>query len=384
MNDAAPDIDLERAAWLRLSLTPGVGPATARRLLEAFGLPNDIFSASARTLTPLVGETLARSLAAPATEAQSAAIAATQAWLARSASHHLVTLADAAYPTGLLTITDPPPLLYASGRLDLLASPAVAIVGSRSATQQGAATAESFAAGLARAGLAVVSGLALGIDAAAHRGALKAATDGARTSTIGVVGTGIDIVYPTANRPLTEQLRHHGLVLSELPLGTPAVAHHFPRRNRLIAGLARGVLVVEAALRSGSLITARLAAEQGREVFAIPGSIHSPVAKGCHRLIKDGAKLVESVQDILEELRIGPERTPHRQPVSEARADPAGNALPDLQRRVLEALGHDPTSFDRLCERAQCAAGDLTAALLELELAQHVERLPGDRYQRLR
>jgi DNA processing protein len=386
MNNAAADLDPERAAWLRLSLTPGVGPATARRLLEVFGLPDAIFAASAKTLTPVAGETLARELAGPTTEAQRAAIAATQTWLAQSPSHHLVTLADSAYPAGLLTMADPPPLLYAIGRLDVLAQPALAIVGSRSATQQGAATAESFAAGLARAGLSIISGLALGIDAAAHRGALKAAADGARASTVGVVGTGIDVVYPAANRPLTEQVRRQALVLSELPLGTPALAHNFPRRNRLIAGLARGVLVVEAALRSGSLITARLAAEQGREVFAIPGSIHSPVAKGCHRLIKDGAKLVESVQDILEELRLdtAPARTPEREPASEAGAVPSGVGLPDLQQRVLDALGHDPTGLDQLCERAGCAAGDLTAALLELELAQHVERLPGNRYQRLR
>lgn len=386
MSEAGTDLDPERAAWLRLSLTPGVGPVTARRLLEAFGLPDAIFAASARTLTPLAGEPLARILAAPATDAQLTAIAATACWLAQSPAHHLVTLADAAYPGGLLAMTDPPPLLYAIGRLELLAQPALAIVGSRSATQQGAATAESFAAGLARAGLSIVSGLALGIDAAAHRGALKAAADGARASTIAVVGTGIDIVYPSSNRSLTEQLRRQGLVLSELPLGTPAVAHNFPRRNRLIAGLSRGVLVVEAAVHSGSLITARLAAEQGREVFAIPGSIHSPVAKGCHRLIKDGAKLVESVQDILEELRVdtAPARTPDHQPAGEGRAAPAGNDLPELQRRVLDALGHDPVGLDQLCERAGCAAGDLSAALLELELAQHVERLPGNRYQRLR
>ena len=386
MSEAGTDLDPERAAWLRLSLTPGVGPVTARRLLEAFGLPDAIFAASARTLTPLAGEPLARILAAPATDAQLTAIAATAHWLAQSPSHHLVTLADAAYPSGLLAMTDPPPLLYAIGRLELLAQPTLAIVGSRSATQQGAATAESFAAGLARAGLSIVSGLALGIDAAAHRGALKAAAEGARGSTVAVVGTGIDIVYPSSNRALTEQLRRQGLVLSELPLGTPAVAHNFPRRNRLIAGLSRGVLVVEAAVHSGSLITARLAAEQGREVFAIPGSIHSPVAKGCHRLIKDGAKLVESVQDILEELRVdtAPARTPDRQPAGEGRDAPVGNELPELQRRVLDALGHDPVGLDQLCERAGCAAGDLSAALLELELAQHVERLPGNRYQRLR
>lgn len=374
-------LDAERAAWLRLSLTPGLGPATARRLLGVFGLPDAIFAASAATLAPHAGEPLARVLAAPPTDEQRSAIAATAAWLAASPSHRLLTLADADYPRGLLSMADPPPLLYAIGRTALLTQPALAIVGSRSATQQGAATAESFAAGLARAGLVIVSGLALGIDAAAHRGALKAAGDGAGGSTIAVVGTGIDAIYPASNRALTEQIRQQALVLSELPLGTPALAHNFPRRNRLIAGLARGVLVVEAALRSGSLITAKLAAEQGREVFAIPGSIHSPVAKGCHRLIKEGAKLVESVQDVLEELRLDA-TVPVAADVTASAAQ--APSLPPAQAEVLAALGHDPVDLDVLAERAKRPAGELTGLLLELELAQHVERLPGNRYQRLR
>jgi len=374
--------ETERTAWLRLSLTPGVGPVTARLLLATFGLPDAVFAASAAQLTRHVGDALARTIAgSPMPEVQQA-IDAGLAWLSRDPSHHLLTLADSSYPHGLLAMPDPPPLLFAVGRIDLLAQPALAIVGSRSATQQGAATAEAFAAGLARAGLTIVSGLALGIDAAAHRGALKAAADGARASTIAVVGTGIDLVYPASNRPLTERLRREALVLSELPVGTPAVAHNFPRRNRLIAGLSRGVLVVEAALRSGSLITARLAAEQGREVFAIPGSIHSPVAKGCHRLIREGAKLVESVQDILEELRIDVPASPSADGAASPGA--AEDGLPAAQAAVLAALGHDPVDLDVLAERTQRAAGELTAILLELELAQHVERLPGNRYQRLR
>lgn len=378
--DADAALDPELAAWLRLASTPGVGPAAARRLLAHFGLPDAIFAASVGSLTPVAGEALARALAAPATDAQRAAAAAAAAWLAASPQHRLLTLADAAYPQGLLAMPDPPPLLYAAGRLELLAQPALAVVGSRSATRQGEATAEAFAAQLARAGLAVVSGLALGIDAAAHRGALKAAADGAPASTVAVVGTGIDVVYPKANRQLAEQVRRDGLLLAELPLGTPALAHNFPRRNRLIAGLARGVLVVEAALRSGSLITARLAAEQGREVFAIPGSIHSPVAKGCHKLIKQGAKLVETVQDILDELRID---------ATAAAGNSDGDAPDDGElsapaRRLLAALGHDPVDLDVLAERSGEEVGTLTALLLDLELAQHVERLPGNRYQRLR
>lgn len=383
MDASDPALDPEPAAWLRLATTPGVGPATARRLLAHFGLPEAIFAASAARLAPVAGDALARVLAAPATDAQQAAAAATAAWLAAAPQHRLLTLADAGYPQGLLTMPDPPPLLFAAGRLELLALPALAVVGSRSATRQGEATAEAFAAQLAQAGLNIVSGLALGIDAAAHRGALKAAAEGAPAATIAVVGTGIDVVYPSSNRQLTERVRRDGLVLSEMPLGTPALAHNFPRRNRLIAGLARGVLVVEAALRSGSLITARLAAEQGREVFAIPGSIHSPVTKGCHRLIKEGAKLVETVQDILDELNVeSGARGAGAAPDADAAADDAG--LSAAARALLAVLGHDPVDLDLLAQRSGEDAGTLTALLFDLELAQYVERLPGNRYQRLR
>jgi DNA processing protein len=365
----------ERAAWLRLALTAGVGPRTARELLGRFGLPQAIFDASAGALRAVVAEPLAQTLAAPAAPALAGAIDATLAWLAANPAHALLTLADADYPAPLLTTGDPPPVLFAIGDLALLKLPALAIVGARSATTQGVATAQSFAHALAQAGLVIVSGLALGIDSAAHRGALRAHADGAVASTIAVVGTGVDVVYPRSNAAVTEQVRRHGLVLSEFPLGAPPLAHHFPRRNRLIAGLARGVLVVEAALRSGSLITARLAAESGREVFAIPGSIHSPLARGCHRLIRDGAKLVEQAGDILEELRLPAAAT------AAALAPPA-EAPPHPE--LLAALGEDPVDLDTLAVRTGLDAGTVAAALLELELAQHVERLPGNRYQRLR
>jgi DNA processing protein len=360
----------ERAAWLRLILTPGLGPRTSRELLSAFGLPDAIFSASAASLQRVVPEPLARVLAqSPSAEIRSAADA-TDDWLAASDSHALLTLADAAYPQALLTTPDPPPVLFAVGRIELLNRPAIAIVGSRNATQPGVSNAEGFAAALARAGLSVVSGLALGIDAAAHRGAMAAEGD---ASTIAVVGTGVDVVYPASNRALTAEIRNRGVVVSEFALGMPAIAHNFPRRNRIIAGLARGVLVVEAALRSGSLITARIAAESGREVFAIPGSIHSPLARGCHRLIRDGAKLVETAQDVLEELGIA------------AAAKPAPTqSEPDLYPELLALLGYDPVDLDLLAERSGRAAGELAGALLELELAQYVVRLPGNRYQRLR
>jgi DNA processing protein len=363
----------ERAAWLRLILTPGLGPRTARQLLAAFGLPDAVFSATRSALLRVAPEPLAHQLAQPAGDDILEAIDKTERWLAASDDRSLVTLADAAYPQALLTTADPPPVLFAVGRLELLNRPAIAIVGSRNATQQGLETAEGFAASLARAGITVVSGLALGIDGAAHRGALAAEGD---ASTIAVVGTGVDVIYPASHRALTREMHAHGLVISEFPLGTPAIASNFPRRNRLIAGLARGVLVVEAALRSGSLITARLAAESGREVFAIPGSIHSPLARGCHRLIRDGAKLVESAQDVLEELGL--------EGAAAAAAASAATSAGSTDDALLAIVGHGPVDLDTLVRRSGRSPGELSAALLELELAQHIERLPGNRYQKLR
>lgn len=364
----------ERAAWLRLILTPGLGPRTARKLLSVFGLPDAIFAAGLPALLRVLPEPLARELAQPPSAEAQSAIDATEHWLATSTAHALVTLADGDYPQALLSTADPPIVLFAIGHLELLNRPAVAIVGSRNATQQGIANAEGFATALARAGVTVVSGLALGIDAAAHRGAL-AAEGGA--STIAVVGTGVDVVYPSSHRALTQDIRSRGVVISEFPLRTPAIAHNFPRRNRIIAGLARGVLVVEAALRSGSLITARLAAEAGRDVFAIPGSIHSPLAKGCHRLIREGAKLAESAQDVLEDLGV-------QAPAPPPRRDPPAGGTDAPDDALLALIGHDPVDLDTLAKRSGRSASELAAALLELELAQHVERLPGNRYQRLR
>lgn len=364
----------ERAAWLRLILTPGLGPRAARQLLASFGLPDAIFAAGRAALLRVVPEPLANELSQPPDAAIQSAADSTEHWLATSTRHALVTLADREYPQALLTTPDPPPVLFAIGRLELLNRPAVAIVGSRNATQQGIANAEGFAGALARAGITVVSGLALGIDAAAHRGALG--TD-SEASTIAVVGTGVDVVYPSSHRALTQDIHTHGVAVSEFALRTPAIAHNFPRRNRLIAGLARGVLVVEAALRSGSLITARLAADIGRDVYAVPGSIHSPLARGCHRLIREGAKLVESAQDVLEDLGAQAASPPARPATTEAGSDAAADPL-------LALLGHDPVDLDTLVRRSGRPAGELAGALLELELAQHIERLPGNRYQRLR
>lgn len=367
----------ERAAWLRLALTPGLGPAATRELLARFGLPQDVFAAGTAAVRAAVAEPLARLVLAQPDAELRGTLTRAEDWLCAAPERSLLTLADADYPRALLATADPPPVLFAWGRRGLLGQPSLAIVGSRSCTQSGARTAEAFARSLAQAGLSIVSGLARGIDAAAHRGALQAAAEGVAASTIAVVGNGIDVVYPPGNRALTEAIRSAGLVLSEFAPGTPPLARNFPRRNRILAGLARGVLVVEAALRSGSLISARLAAELGREVFAIPGSIHSPTARGCHRLIKDGAKLVESAADILEELRL-PVPTPA------AAADAPATSLSAEQQALLEAVGHDPVDFDTLALRCPGAAGRLSAALLELELAQYVERLPGNRYQRLR
>jgi DNA processing protein len=369
----------ERAAWLRLLLTPGLGPASTRRLLAEFGMPQEILAAGSAALKVLLPDEVVHALRRPPDAETESAIASTERWLAGGAERSVLSLADADYPAALLQCPDPPIVLYAWGRREILGQPSLAIVGSRSCTQQGRQTAEAFARALGHAGLTIVSGLALGIDAAAHRGALQAVDEGAAPSTIAVVGSGIDVVYPASHRALTDAVRVRGLVLSEFVPGTPALAHNFPRRNRVIAGLARGVLVVEAALRSGSLITARLAAELGREVFAIPGSIHSPTARGCHRLIKDGAKLVESAQDVLDELRLPV------QALAVAPADRRGSEpLGATQRVVLDAMGHDPVDLDTLAVRCASATGSLSATLLELELAQYVERLPGNQYQRLR
>lgn len=371
----------ELAAWLRLGQTPGVGPHTARKLLGAFGLPQNILAAGLPALSRVVPERIAQALRQPLADDAAALIERTLDW-AGEAGNRVLTIADADYPASLLQIADPPLILYAKGRVELLARPALALVGSRNATTQGNLNAEQFAEALCQTGYAIVSGLALGIDAAAHRGALAAAEAGAPASTIAVIGTGADIVYPARNRALAHRIAAAGCILSEYPLGMPAIAANFPRRNRIISGLARAVLVVEAAAQSGSLITARMAAEQGRDVFAIPGSIHSPLSKGCHLLIKQGAKLVESEQDVLEELRhvAIPPAPPMPAPAPPAAQAPAGT----VAERLLAALGFDPATPDLLAARCGLDAATVAAELLALELQGRVESLPGGGYQRLR
>ena len=353
----------EAPYWLALSLIPGLGGETFRRLLSAFGPPEHIFSASSAQLHAVCDAKIARAISAGI---DAAALAPSLQWLSEP-GNYLVTLADAEYPRALLEILDPPPFLYVKGRLELLQQNALAIVGSRRATPQGEKDAEAFAKALADAGFTIISGMALGIDTAAHRGGLRGAA-----SSIAVVGTGLDIVYPARNRALAHQLAQQGAIISEFALGTPSLAQNFPRRNRIISGLARGVLVVEAALRSGSLISARLAGEQGREVFAIPGSIHSPLAKGCHRLIKQGAKLVESAQDILEELGINTVSDPQSS---------APEAEASEHQAFLRQLGHDPCAIDTLVTRTGLTSERVSAILLELEMAGRVALLPGGLYQ---
>ncbi len=284
----------EAALWICLQQIHGLGGQGICKLLQHFGSPENIFEASHQALNRIVPETITGAIKqGPNIEDTALALK----WLEKD-NNHLITLADTHYPQSLLEIPDPPPVLYAKGDLSCLAMPAIAIVGSRNASVQGEDNAKEFAYALSEQGFCIISGMALGIDAAAHRGALK----NKQGKTIAVVGTGLDIVYPAQHRELAHQIVDQGLVISEFPIGTPSRPENFPRRNRMISGLSLGCLVVEANTKSGSLMTAKLAAEQGREVFAIPGSIHSPLSKGCHELIKQGAKLVDCIQDITNEL----------------------------------------------------------------------------------
>ncbi|SEI49654.1 DNA-processing protein DprA [Paraburkholderia diazotrophica] len=384
-----PLTDDELSAWLRLSMAPGLKPAALRQMLTAFGLPDAVLAQPFAALAQASDEGSARAALTPPAPDFAAQFDAVRAWR-ELPGNALVTLDDPAYPSALLTMPDPPPLLYVKGRIELLQTRGVAVVGSRSATPQGLEDASRFARALSDAGLTVVSGLALGIDGAAHRGALQG-----RGSTIAVIGTGADIVYPPSHQALAQQIAERGAIMSEWPLGTPARSAHFPQRNRLIAGLVSGVLIVEAAMRSGSLITARLANEMGRDVFAIPGSIHAPLARGCHRMIKQGAKLVETPEDVLEELGFdipppAPAPVPtrrlralqQRSSADESARGEAGGGLPAEARRLLDALGHSPATLEILAERTEMDDTLLQSTLLRLELAGELCALPGGRYVR--
>ncbi|WP_069264592.1 DNA-processing protein DprA [Paraburkholderia nodosa] len=401
----------ELAAWLRLALARGLRPAALRALLGAFGLPQHVLAQPFAALAAVAGAQAAHAALAEPRPDFAARLDALQAWRA-APGNALITLADPAYPGRLLDMPDPPPLLYAKGRLELLHARAVAIVGSRNATPQAVEDAARFARTLAASGLTVVSGLALGVDGAAHRGALHE-----QGGTVAVTGTGADLVYPPAHHPLAVEIAAHGALVSEWPLGTPARSANFPQRNRVIAALVEGVVVVEAAQRSGSLITARLANEMGRDVFALPGSIHAPLTRGCHGLIKQGAQLVESPEEVLDALDVGQPSSAGRTPVSpreqrrekvsvpfdrmprddanetpqlalefprpepppahraEARKSPA--SLGAEARRLLEALGHAPATVEILAQRTDMAEAVLQGTLLQLELAGHLDALPG-------
>lgn len=354
------------AAWIALGAIPGLGGESFRKLLAVFGAPENVFSADKVDLGKVVNHSIvAGILRGYYTHDVDIALK----WL-DEAGNGIVTLADSFYPRNLLDITDPPTLLYLKGNAGLLGARGIAIVGSRNATPQGIDNSLSFSRSLSNAGLCIVSGLALGIDAAAHRGGLEGAS-----SSIAVIGTGMDIVYPVRNHDLSRELETRGLLVSEFPLGMPPLGSNFPRRNRIISGLGMGCLVVEAGIRSGSLITARHALEQGKDVFAIPGSIHSPLSKGPHRLIKEGAKLVECANDILEELgrfSVKPDSL-----VLENHVDDADSA------RLLELMGYDPVDLDTLCLRSGWAAQTVSARLLELEMDGFVSGVVGGMYQRL-
>ena len=402
----------EIAAWLRLTLTSGVGNQSARKLLAAFGLPGAVFEQPTAALLQVVNAAQATALRTEPAEL-AALLERTWNWLQEAGSdsqpRQILVLGDVDYPESLLHIEDPPLMLYLLGarkvisnrpiapvdialtatnlianRLAVSVLHSIAIVGSRNPTPQGAANARQFAKALALAGLTVVSGLALGVDGAAHEGALDSLMpDSDRLVTVAVVGTGLDRVYPRKHLDLVHRIAQNGVIMSEYPLGTPPLAPNFPKRNRLIAGLTQGTLVIEAALKSGSLITARLSAEQGKDVFAIPGSIHSTQARGCHALIKQGAKLVESAQDVLEEMKI------------DASASLAGHFTVDCEdsaattdgfganQDLLDALGFDPVGLDALQARCGLDAANLQAQLMTLELDGRVARLPGGLFQRM-
>jgi DNA processing protein len=323
-----------------------------------------------------------RGLCAPASSELERLLDATLRWQ-ETPGHRVLALGEPGYPELLANIPDPPLLLYIKGRAELLGAPMLAIVGSRNASTQGKANALAFAEALSGTGLCIVSGLALGIDAAAHEGALKGSG-----STVAVIGTGPDLVYPARNRALAERIGVEGCILSEYPVGTPPLPGNFPKRNRIISGLAAGVLVVEAAAQSGSLITARQAAEQGREVFAIPGSIHASLAKGCHILIREGAKLVDTAADVLEAMALSP--LARWSGPARAGAGVAGDAgtgaaagFGSAGTTLLAALGHDPVEPDMLLASLGLSPALLSSQLLALELAGMLERLPGGRVQRV-
>ncbi len=359
--------------WLSLGLASGMRGADAATLLERFGEPQAVLSAAADDLR---SSGLARRTVDDLLSPDERTLKRCREWLADE-SHRIVTWVDDAFPPLLRAIDDAPALLFVRGCVDALSIPQLAIVGSRNATPSGCETARRFATHLSRAGFCITSGLAIGIDAAAHAGALDA-----NARTIAVCATGPDEVYPGRHARLADSIAAHGAIVTEFPPGSPPRRAQFPRRNRLISGMSVGTLVVEAGLRSGALITARFASEQGREVFAIPGSIHNPTARGCHRLIRDGAKLVETADDIIEELPslLGGAAESVRQNTGDAAAEQPFECDPDYQR-LLELMGWDPFTADILVGRSGLTPEEVSSMLLMLELEGRVEPLRGGLYQ---
>ena len=358
---------------MTLEAVPGLGPDAMNTLLAHHATPESILSASVSSLAQCVGDRLARAILETSDKPETAQlIATTQDWLAQP-GNHFIPRTDPRYPPQLLELSDAPSWLYVKGDPDWLSRPMLAIIGSRNATPQGLRDASAFAQALSESGFTIVSGLALGVDAAAHEGGLAGLG-----SSVAVVGTGLDRVYPARNRDLAHRLAAAGAIVSEFPLGTPPRTGHFPRRNRLISGLSMGVLVIEAALESGSLITARLAAEQGRDVFALPGSIHSALAKGCHRLIKQGAKLVESASDILEEIGARLPATVVQSPQVATGSNETSAEEDDL----LVALASGPLAIDQLSARLGLTVDALSVRLLSAEMDGRIARMPGGLYQR--
>ena len=372
---SAIDTD-ELAARLALLRARGLGARGQRALVARFGSAQAVLEADAEALRASgVPAGVLEALKVPDWHG----VEADLTW-ARGDDCHIWPLGSPDYPARLAEIDDPPSLLFVRGDVEVLHQPALAVVGSRNPTASGRRAAQEFAAYFAEFGLVVVSGLAAGIDAGAHEGALLGGG-----LTVAVTGTGLDRVYPARHQALAERIAAEGALVSELPVGAPPLARHFPARNRIVSGLCLGVLVVEAAYRSGSLITARLASEQGRDVFAMPGSIHNPLARGCHRLIRQGAKLVESGPDVLEDLasqlRLTPRGAQGAETVGEQAPAPQAPEDPDYQR-LLEALGHDPVGVDQLVDRSGLTAEEVSSMLLLLELKGWVVAAPGGRYSR--
>lgn len=374
---------------LLLHRVPHIGAATYQRLVELFGSPEAALLQSPSRLADVLDETSLLAIQAFQAERESAAISLRVMqdlqWLDAQPDVHLVFLQDASYPELLRQISKPPPLLFVRGDVHLLSLPQIALVGSRNPSGGGSENAHRFAEFLAGNGFAVTSGLALGVDAAAHQGALAA-----QGKTIAVMGTGIDLIYPSRQRALAQQIvASGGALVSELPLGSSANAANFPQRNRIISGLSCGVLVVEAALKSGSLITAKIALQQNREVFAIPGSIHNPLARGCHQLIRQGATLVETGQDIVDQLQgiLGYQRENlakmQQKAAKKTELDQKSlDALSPAEQQLIHAMGYDPVNIDELVERTGIAVGSVAGHMIGLEIKGYVQQI-GAGYQRV-